>query len=299
MNSQILMFTKTKNPMNPLHLFCALTLLCVSLFAAEAPKGERVLVTAHSFHIFVAPRLATLAKAAGIEGHQLVAAQMIGGSKVIQHWNLTDDKQKAKPALSESKVDVMTMSPHVWLPDEGINHFVELGAKANPKLRFLVQHSWTPWDGWEGNDKVAKNEDRDARALDQVRAANLKWRTTLEAQISALNIKLGRDAVSITPVGDAVMKLRELIAAGKAPGLTKQTDLFTDQIGHGKEPILALAAYCNFACIYKVSPVGLKDSNANLDKLSPELRPLLQKIAWDTVTSYAKSGVKSAKLTAP
>ncbi len=270
-------------------------MLLAATNAAEAPRGERVLVTAHSFHIFTAARLAPLAKAAGIEGHQLVAAQMIGGSMVIQHWNLTDDKQKAKPALIEGKVDVMTMSPHVYLPDQGINHFVELGAKQNPKLRFLVQHSWTPWDGWEGTDRVAKNEDRDTRSLDIVRAANLKWRGNLEAQIAALNQKLGRDAVFITPVGDAVMKLRELIAAGKAPGLTKQTDLFTDQIGHGREPILALATYCNFACIYKVSPVGLKTPNAALDKLNPELDPLLRKIAWDTITAYPKSGVKVAK----
>ncbi|MEQ2007354.1 MAG: hypothetical protein ABMA26_11200 [Limisphaerales bacterium] len=274
--------------------FVALLVLTSALLAA-APKGESVLVTAHSFHIFTATRFATLAQAAGIEGHKLVAAQMIGGSKVIQHWNLPDEKQKAKPLLTAGEVDVMTMSPHVYLPDEGINHFVELGAKANPKMRFLVQHSWMPWDGWEGTDKVAKNEDRDTRPLDIVRAANLKWRTNLEAQVAALNTKLGRDAVFITPVGDAVMKLRELIAAGKAPGLTKQTDLFTDQIGHGKEPILALATYCNFACIYKVSPVGLKDTNSKLDELSPELKPLLQRIAWETVTSYSLSGVKGIK----
>ena len=289
------MLAKPNNLMNPLRLFCALTLLCVSLFAADAPKGERVLVTAHSFHIFTASRLAPLVQAAGIEGHKLVAAQMIGGSKVIQHWNLTDDKQKAKPLLTAAEVDVMTMSPHVYLPDEGINHFVELGAKNNPKLRFVVQHSWTPWDGWIGDEKVAKNEDRDTRPLDKVRVANNRFRELIEAQITGLNKGLGRDAISIVPVGDAVMKLRELIAAGKAPGLTKQTDLFTDQIGHGKEPILALTTYCNFACIYKVSPVGLKDTNANLDKLSPELKPLLQQIAWHTVSNYPLSGVKSVK----
>ncbi|NBV20391.1 MAG: hypothetical protein EBS05_00090 [Proteobacteria bacterium] len=278
-----------------LRLVCVLALLGTSLLAADPPKGERVLVTAHSFHIFIAPRLATLAQAAGIEGHKLVAAQMIGGSKVIQHWNLPDEKQKAKPALTAGEVDVMTMSPHVYLPDEGIDRFVELGAKHNPKMRFLVQHSWMPWDGWEGSDKIAKNEDRDTRSLDIVRSATLKWRTNLEAQIAALNKGLGRDAVSIVPVGDAVMKLRDLIASGKAPGLTKQTDLFGDLIGHGKEPILALATYCNFACIYKISPVGLKDTNASLDKLSPELRPLLQQIAWDTVSAYPLSGVKATK----
>ena len=104
-----------------------------------------------------------------------------------------------------------------------------------------------------------------------------------------IQFRIGEELRSLEPA------LRELIAAGKAPGLTKQTDLFTDPIGHGKEPILALTTYCNFACIYKISPVGLKDTNANLDKLSHELKPLLQQIAWDTVSNYPLSGVKFVK----
>jgi hypothetical protein len=32
-----------------------------------------------------------------------------------------------------------------------------------------------------------------------------------------------------------------------------------------------------------------------LDKLSPELDPLLRQIAWETVTGYPLSGVKGAK----
>ena len=282
--------------MKPFRFLLVLAAFAMAGFAAETkpgPAGQRVFVTAHSFHIFVAPRFAPLAKAAGIEGHTLAGSQMIGGSKVIQHWNLPEDKNKAKAALVAGTVDVLTMSPHVYMPDEGIDHYVELGAKHNAKLRALVQHSWTPWDGWVGDEKVVKNEDRDTRPLDKVRVANKRWRELIEAQVGALNKKVGRDAVHIVPVGDAVMKLRELIAAGKAPGLTKQTDLFTDQIGHGKAPVLALATYCNFACIYGVSPMGLKDSEPALDKISPELKPLLQKIAWETVIAYPHSGVKA------
>jgi hypothetical protein len=90
------------------------------------------------------------------------------------------------------------------------------------------------------------------------------------------------------------MQLRELIAAGNAPGLTKQTDIFTDVIGHGKAPLITLTSYCNFACIYGISPVGLKDNEPALDQLSPELKPLLQQIAWRAVTAEPRSGVKAA-----
>ena len=59
------------------------------------------------------------------------------------------------------------------------------------------------------------------------------------------------------PVGQAVVALREKILDGKAPGLKKQSDLFTDAIGHAKPPIVVLSGYCHYALIYRRSPVGL------------------------------------------
>src|SRR5689334_24078227 len=88
----------------------AVTLLPSRFLAAEAPAGQRVFVTAHSFHAFIPQRLAALAKVAGIENHQLVGLQSIGGSKVKQHWELADDKNKVKPALAMGEVDVLTMA---------------------------------------------------------------------------------------------------------------------------------------------------------------------------------------------
>ena len=76
-------------------VLAATTLATPAADTQPVVTGQRVFVTAHSFHIFVAPRFAVLAKAAGIEGHQLVGAQMIGGSKVIQHWEYPDEKNTA------------------------------------------------------------------------------------------------------------------------------------------------------------------------------------------------------------
>jgi hypothetical protein len=114
----------------------------------------------------------------------------------------------------------------------------------------------------------------------------------METQAKAINEKASREAVVIVPAGDAVVKLRELVAAGKAPGIAKQSDLFTDVTGHGKPPIVILTAYCNYACITGRSPVGLKLEEKDI---SGELGALLQQIAWETVTGYPLSGVKAAK----
>lgn len=263
------------------------------LFAAEKPPvaGLRVFIMGHSFHMFIAQPLGALAAAAGIQGHELVGRQSIGGSRVIQHWNLPDEKNLAKAALREAKVDVLTMSPNWIVPDEGIERFVELGLQHNPKLRVVVQLSWMPGDAFDAKDKVKSNEERDTRPLDIPLAAHARWKGLLEPQLRALNQKLGRDVIHVAPAGDALLKLRALILAGKVPGITKQSELFTDAGGHGKMPVIALVTYCNFVCIYRISPVGLNDPQPELDKLTPDLKPLLQRVAWEAATAHPMSGV--------
>ena len=107
---------------------------------AEQPAPTRVFVCAHSFMIFTAKLLPSLAQAANFS-YASAGQQMIGGSRVIQHWNLPDEKNTAKAALREGKVDVLTLSPHMLLPDEGIDNFTKLGLEKNPKLRVFVQAS--------------------------------------------------------------------------------------------------------------------------------------------------------------
>jgi hypothetical protein len=258
--------------------------------ADEPASTLRVFYTGHSFHMFVPGRVAQMTKASGVKEYQLAGAQGLGGSRVQQHWDLVAEKNQAKKALEKGDVDVFTMAPNVKMPDEGIDRFAELGLKHNPKLRLLVQESWTPGDYLD--KRITNNAQRDETDLARLRADQEKWRGQMEAQAKAINEKAGRAAVTIVPVGDAVVKLRELIAEGKAPGVVKQSDLFTDVIGHGKPPILLLTAYCNYACITGRSPVGLRVEEKGIDA---ELGTLLQKIAWETVTAYPHSGVKATK----
>jgi hypothetical protein len=269
----------------------SLMLMLVALVAAptladNAPKhaGQRVFYTGHSFHMFVPPRVEQLVKSAGIEGHKLVGTQGIGGSRVIQHWDLADEKNKAKPALAGGEVDVFTMAAHVQIPDEGITKFTELGLAHNPKLRLLVQASWYPFD-CPGEKRITNNHQRDEAKVADLQAAIDEWRTKLEAQVDELNKQHGKSAVFIVPVGDAVVKLRRLVIDGKYPGVVKQSELFTDPIGHGGPHIQALASYCNFAAIYRMSPVG-----HNLAGLTDEQNAILQSIAWETVSQYSYAG---------
>ncbi|HEX5104171.1 MAG TPA: hypothetical protein VFV87_10190 [Pirellulaceae bacterium] len=279
-------------------IFCAaacMLLLSASGNAARAddaakplPKGQRVFYTGHSFHMFVPQRIEQMVKAAKIEGHKLVGTQGIGGSRVIQHWNLADEKNKAKQALMTGEVDVFTMAAHLQIPDEGITNFTELGLKHNPNLRLLVQESWYPFDGPPPDKNIKNNSQRDDAKIADLQAAMDDWRKKFEAQADELNRKHGKTAVFIVPVGEAVVKLRGLILGGKYPGVAKQSELFTDPIGHGGPHIQNLASYCNFAAIYRISPKGL-----NLPGLTDEQNAIQQKIAWETVSAYPYAGVAS------
>src|SRR3954470_6090577 len=102
--------------------------------AAAPPKGLRLVTAAHSFHVWMQPILKEIAESAGIRGHEIVDVEMIGGSQIIQHWNLPDNKAKVKPALIAGKADVLTLSP-IYLPDPGIENYVKLGLEHNPALK--------------------------------------------------------------------------------------------------------------------------------------------------------------------
>jgi hypothetical protein len=274
-----------------------LTLPCViavafigrSVPAQDVLAGQRVFYTGHSFHMFVPQRVEQLAASAGIFGHRTVGRQGIGGSRVIQHWELSGGQNQARTALTGGQVDVFTMAAHLEIPDQGIENFVDLGLLNNPKLRLLVQASWLPFDATSPERRIRDNSEREATDLVILQTATDTWRRKLEAQVDDLNTRRRKESVFIVPVGDAVNTLRRQVKAGEFPGVTKQAELFRDPIGHGLGHIQALAAYCNFAAIYGRSPADLK---LNEPGVTDEQHAILERIAWDVVSKYDHSGVK-------
>src|SRR4051812_9331201 len=75
------------------------------------PEGQKVFVTGHSFHVPSARPFDQIALSAGIDGHKLSGIQGIGGSSVTRHWDLPDDRDKARKAIKAGEVDVLTVAP--------------------------------------------------------------------------------------------------------------------------------------------------------------------------------------------
>jgi hypothetical protein len=281
-------------------------LLCWSglVFAQDSAKtattiipGQRVYSVGHSFHYFMPPILADIAKSAEIKDHQQVGLSAIGGSRVIQHWDVADDKFKSKELLRAGKVDVLTLAP-IFLPDDGIENFCTLAFEHNPNVRVTVQEFWLPNDRFnQENFRVANREpDREKRSMKELREQHEAYFKHLDDHVRRINEKLGKPVVFVAPVGQAVLLLREKIATGEAPGLKQQGDLFTDPLGHAAPTLQALVAYCHYASIYRRSPVGLPTPTLLARAKTPPdpaLVKLLQELAWEAVIQHPLSGVKA------
>jgi hypothetical protein len=274
--------------------------------AASSPKlvtpiaeGQRVFSIGHSFHVWVPGIVADLATKAETSGHVQVGISSIGGSRVIQHWDLAPEKNKGKDALNTGKVDVLTMSP-IFLPDGGIENFVTLALEHNKDIRVIVQPIWLRWDIYEPTTKRPAQVDHNAITGEELRHRHAEHFRKMDEHIQELNEKyrsqVGRTVMHVAPSPQALIALREKIIAGKAPGLKSQEDLFTDALGHGTAPLKALVAYVNYATIYRRSPVGLSVpeiiKQAKLGKNEEALNRLLQELAWDAVVEHPLSGLK-------
>ncbi len=279
--------------MRSLRLPLILLALLVALAAlAVPPKGQRVLTAGHSFCVPVQPALALVAKAAGITDHVNVDTQFIGNSTVTQQWELPDDQNIAKRDLREGKADVLILSPNTKIPDDAIDCFTHLMLANNPKGRVLIYEPWLPFDGKPPVDNAHRADlHRDTRTMAELLRLHQPFCTALAAQVRALNKEHGHQVVFTVPVGLALITLRGMVAAGKVPGITSQDALFADAMGHPSREVAMLGAYCEYAVIYRRSPVGIPvPAGVPLD---PKLNKQLEQIAWDAVTFDPLTGVKA------
>ena len=248
-------------------------------------------------------------KAAKVEGHKSVSAPYVGTWHSFVKGMDSIQKGRLDP-VERGDIDVMVIGTLVCYPnaetwknhlgpdDSTLAGLAALGAKNNPMFRIVWQtYVWpvgqTPKDGKKTLDVAAMKKRAASEPLKE-----------LEELVDAINAKHGRQVVLISPVGEATIKLVEMVAAGKFPGITDPADLWTEFNRHSNRHVLALSAYCNVATMYGVSPVGLKPDFSqvtyggggkgpgvqSMEGITDEQRTILQNIAWETVSKYRHAG---------
>jgi hypothetical protein len=263
----------------------------------------RVFITGHSFHMPIAQPLDQMIAAANIMGAKVVGRQGIGGSSVTQHWEKDGGANAARKAVESGEVALLTMAPNILLPDPAIDKFTALLLEQNEKGRVTVQASWYPVDGPPNERGKFKNIQRDGADPATFRKTWAGITDKVRDQVNAINKqyepRYHRRVAQMVPVGEAVIRLRERVVKGQVPGIAKQSELFRDDLGHGKPPIYVLNAYSHFAVIFGRTPVGLPVPDmlktAGLGENTEKVNRILQDIAWEVVSSEPASWVSSPK----
>jgi hypothetical protein len=241
---------------------------------------------------------------------------------VKQHWDVTvDATHKARPVVESGARDVLTLGG-MHTPDEGIDKFAALALEHNPKIIVTYQEFWLPFDRLD-YPLARKNFFRDlAKSLRTWQDATDTTRTPkdtsnfniptadpldklhepyfagIDKYIVDENKKLGKNVIRVVPVGQAVLALRRKVIAGKVPTISKQADLFQDNLGHPSDAIRALAGYCHFIVIYHKDPRGVPLPAfpfSRSGKFSQECNLNLQELAWNAVTNHPLSGFQKGK----
>lgn len=249
-------------------------------------------------------------KSANIEGHKTVSPPYVGTwHSFVQGM---DSIQKSRlDGLERGDFDTLLIGTLVCYPradawknhlgpeDSTLSGLAALGARNNPKFRICWQtYIWpvgqTPKDGKKTFDVAATTKRAAAEPLKE-----------LENLADLINEKHGRRVVLISPVGQATIKLVQMVADGKFPGITDPADLWAEYNMHSHRHVLALTAYCNVATMYGISPVGLKPDFAkvtyggggkgpgiqSMEGITDEQNAILQRIAWETVSQYSHTGI--------
>ena len=245
--------------------------------AKEAPSGLRCIFKMNGSLI---GNFDVIAKAAGIK-YQSHGYGSDLDKPLRQGFKLLEDTPQT--LMKKGEVDVCLTTHANWAAEPAIEKWAAVGFAGNPKFRLYHQARFLVADGLS----LKKPEDRDNTKIADLQAALDKNRKRLEIRVDAINKEIGKQVVFIVPVGDAIVKLREMVIDAKYPGVTKQSELFKDAL-HAKEHVNLLTAYCNYAAIYQKSPVGLK---LEMKNITDEHHAILQKLAWETISKYPHAGL--------
>jgi len=248
--------------------------------AKDAPSGVRYVYKTNGT---VISYFDAIAKSAGISGHKNLGS----GKDLDQPLAIDSGRKKLEDTprtlMKKGEVDVWLTTDAAWSSKPDLKEFGTAGLAGNPNFRLYQQARFL----------VEKVEERDNSKIADVQAALDKQRKRLEVRVDAINKEIGKPVVFIVPVGDAIVKLREMVVDGKFPGVTKQSELFMSGYKgalHAEKHVNLLTAYCNYAAIYQKSPVGLK---LEMKDITEEQHAILQKLAWETVSKYPYALLKN------
>lgn len=294
--------------------------------AAEFPAHPRVVWLGHSLLSDIPDMVVALARATkGLD--MTFKEHNIPGAPLRWQWDeetrggKTYEPQfgmNANKAIKTGEYDTLVMVDSVprggrQMMDETIDYagrYLELVRKHRPEdgRTFFYE----PWHCTDTGTPKGCPYDKDNPN------SRLTWRERLDADakmwaeiVDAVNkAHPGGVPLRMVPVGSALGRLADAIAAGEVPGFKGFRDLFQDDI-HLNPTGKYFVACVHYATLYGRSPEGLPQAvvsrwgktwwgvelwdKSRWEVPDPKAVKVMQRIAWETVAGHPLTGVPAAK----
>lgn len=276
------------------------------LYAQKNPPVEGPMSVYHIGHSLVGRSMPALVAQLAPQGHSY-ETQSGWGAELQAHWepdvtldgaDVENDHprfREAHDAVGSGQYDVLVLTEKISLQDSINYHdswyyvarWAEKAWTANPDTRVYVYETWHGTDSEEG---WLNRVDSDLPLL---------WEKEIIDR--ALTDVEARHPIYVIPAGQAMAHfVRKAQARGGVGGIFSEKDLLPDGI-HMNSVADYLVALTHYAVIYGRSPVGLPhdglvtETGAPFEGPNAETARLMQESVWETVTSYPRSGVRSAR----
>ncbi len=272
-----------------------------TLYDVPAPAPGNPQNVFHLGHSLVGPDMpAMLMQLAGL-GHDY-SSQLGWGTPLKAHWepdepingfelrNMPADYADARQAITTGDYNTLVLTEMVEIRDaikyfdsaKYLHEWVQLGRQSNPDMRIYLYETWHTLDGKEDwLDRIDKDLER-------------YWETEILRR--ALAREDQPQPVFVIPAGQVMAQfVRDIESRGGVGPVSGRNDLFSDNI-HLSDYGTYLIALTHYAVLYQTSPVGLPHDLTRADGTlaadpGPEAAQLMQKIVWDVVQAYKRTGV--------
>jgi len=275
-------------------------------YATPLPAPNAPLNVFHLGHSLVGRDMpAMLAQLAGA-GHRY-DSQLGWGTSLREHWypdlpingyaseNAHDRYRPALDAVGSGDYNAVILTEMIELLDalkyhdsgDYLSEWATLARGANPATQVYLYETW---HGLNDPGGFLERLDADLPAL---------W----EGRLLAFDlINPQPRPIHVIPAGQVMARVVRAAEAAPLPGLARRQDLFAKTPEGGQDPIhlndigAYLVAVTHFATLYHRAPMGLPNAllradGTPADAPDPKAAALIQRLAWDVVTTYPKTGV--------
>jgi hypothetical protein len=299
-------------------LLCLLVLLTHTLSAQELPPKPAYpfgIKQIHSGHSLTDPLfyphwpgqyVNLMSSVTGIPAWQLsnvtIGKSTAPGSSMMYRWDNKISNGAPDARLDIANWEVLSITEVVPLAVEGGNTqswYLNRLQQQRTYLSNFVNNAWSNGNGGKGAPTLlwttwTSIDGKDGPFREMLDSQGKEWEAMQE--YANKNRPAGAPPVYIIPGHKMMARIYDDIQKGIVPGISDIKQLFSDNI-HTNELGAYAIAMIHYACMFNKSPIGLPNQlipnpPANTPIPTPEFAGYVQRMVWEVVTTYPRSGIQ-------